>query len=254
MLWDFVKCKVRSETIDYSIRKSRENKQKETELANRLIHLENSLHYNKDNYNEYLIVKEEWENCQKIKLQGSIIRSKVKWVEEGEKNSKYFLNLEKRNHDVKHIKKLITGTKMEITKPNEILKEQRNFYQELYTSKLNSSTSNNIDTFFLNSNIPKLSEEDKQSCEEKLSTEDYLNALKKLSNDKSPGSDGLTTNFYKFFWNDIKELLVECYNYCFLNGQLSQDQRLAVINLIPKKDKDIRYLKNWRPVSLLNTD
>ena len=82
MLWDFVKCKVRSETIDYSIRKSRENKQKETELANRLIHLENSLHYNKDNYNEYLTVKEEWENCQKIKLQGSIIRSKVKWVEE----------------------------------------------------------------------------------------------------------------------------------------------------------------------------
>ena len=67
---------------------------------------------------------------------------------------------------------------MEITKPNEILKEQRNFYQELYTSKLNSSTSNNIDTFFLNSNIPKLSEEDKQSCEKKLSTEDYLNALK----------------------------------------------------------------------------
>ena len=82
MLWDFVKCKVRSETIDYSIRKSRENKQKETKLANRLIHLENSLHYNKDNYNEYLTVKEEWENCQKIKLQGSIIRSKVKWVEE----------------------------------------------------------------------------------------------------------------------------------------------------------------------------
>ena len=96
---------------------------------------------------------------------------------------------------------------MEITKPNEILKEQRNFYQELYTSKLNSSTSNNIDTFFLNSNIPKLSEEDKQSCEEKLSIEDYLDALKKLSNDKFPGSDGLTTNFSKFFWNNIKELL-----------------------------------------------
>ena len=129
MLWDFVKCKVRSETIDYSIRKLRENKQKETELANRLIHFENSLHYNKDNYNKYLTVKEEWENCQKIKLQGSIIRSKVKWVEEGEKNRKYFLNLEKRNHDVKYIKKTYYRYKLEITKPNEILKEQRNFYQ-----------------------------------------------------------------------------------------------------------------------------
>ena len=26
------------------------------------------------------------------------------------------------------------------------------------------------------------------------------------------------------------------------------------MNIIPKKDKDIRYLKNWRPISLLNTD
>ena len=29
---------------------------------------------------------------------------------------------------------------------------------------------------------------------------------------------------------------------------------MAIINLIPKKDKDLKFLKNWRPVSLLNTD
>jgi hypothetical protein len=37
-------------------------------------------------------------------------------------------------------------------------------------------------------------------------------------------------------------------------GEMSIDQRRGVINLIPKKDKDVRYLKNWRPISLLNTD
>ena len=37
-------------------------------------------------------------------------------------------------------------------------------------------------------------------------------------------------------------------------GELSIDQRRGVISLIPKKDKDIRRLKNWRPISLLNTD
>ena len=54
--------------------------------------------------------------------------------------------------------------------------------------------------------------------------------------------------------NNIKELIIECYNYCFLNDQLSQDQQFTIINLIPQKDKDIRYLKNWKHVSLLNTD
>ena len=75
-----------------------------------------------------------------------------------------------------------------------------------------------------------------------------------LANDKSPGSDGLSTNFYKFFWPDINDLLIDSYNYTFESKGLSQEQKLAVINLIPKKDKDLRYLKNWRPVSLLNTD
>ena len=64
----------------------------------------------------------------------------------------------------------------------------------------------------------------------------------------------MSTNFYKFFWPDICDLLIDSYNYSFNFNELSQEQRLAIINLIPKKDKDLRYLKNWRPVSLLNTD
>ena len=79
-------------------------------------------------------------------------------------------------------------------------------------------------------------------------------ALKQLKNDKSPGNDGFTTNFYKFFWPDIKHLLFESYNYSFETGMLTNDQKRGILNLIPKADKDLRFLKNWRPVSLLNTD
>ena len=35
---------------------------------------------------------------------------------------------------------------------------------------------------------------------------------------------------------------------------LSIDQRRGILTLIPKKEKDLRYIKNWRPLSLLNTD
>ena len=85
-----------------------------------------------------------------------------------------------------------------------------------------------------------------------LQKKDYALALTNLANDKSQGSDGLSTNFYKFFWLDISDLLIDSYNYTFKSKGLSQEQKLAVINLISWKD--IRYLKNWRPVSLLNTD
>ena len=72
----------------------------------------------------YYKAKQEWENFQKIKLKGSILRSKAQWVEDGEQHSKLFLNLEKRNYNIKHIKKLIEGMNI-ITDPVAILKEQK---------------------------------------------------------------------------------------------------------------------------------
>ena len=37
------------------------------------------------------------EEIRKVKTEGSIVRSKIRWVEEGEKSSKFFFALEKRN-------------------------------------------------------------------------------------------------------------------------------------------------------------
>ena len=61
---------------------------------------------------------------------------------------------------------------------------------------------------------------------------------------------GFSTNFYKKIWNDFKTLLYESYLY----NLLTTEQRIGILNLIPKKDKDLRKLSNWRSVSLLTTD
>ena len=79
-------------------------------------------------------------------------------------------------------------------------------------------------------------------------------AFKEMSNDKSPGLDGFITNFYKFFWTDIKPIVFESFKYSLQHGELSETQKRGVLSLIPKNGKDTRYLKSWRPVSLLATD
>ena len=71
---------------------------------------------------------------------------------------------------------------------------------------------------------------------------------------KTPGNDGLPTEFYQTFWNAVGELLVESFNESFIKGEMSPSQRQAVITLIEKKDQDRCDLKNWRPISLLNVD
>ena len=40
----------------------------------------------------------------------------------------------------------------------------------------------------------------------------------------------------------------------FLKKELSTSQKQAVIKLIEKKDLDKKFIKNWRPISLLNVD
>ena len=67
----------------------------------------------------------------------------------------------------------------------------------------------------------------------------FINYQTLLPNNKSPGSDGFTTNFYKFFWIDIKDFLFDSFRYSFTHGTLNNDQKLGVLNLIPKTQKDL---------------
>ena len=51
---------------------------------------------------------------------------------------------------------------------------------------------------------------------------------------------------------DIGSFLIRSLNHGFQKGELSLTQKQGVINIIPKKDKHREFLKNWRPISLLN--
>ena len=70
--------------------------------------------------------------------------------------------------------------------------------------------------------------------------------------EKTPGTNGLPAEFYKVFWRDISSTLIDALNYAYETGQLSITQRRGVIKLIPKKDAEPYFIKNWRPLTLLN--
>ena len=74
-----------------------------------------------------------------------------------------------------------------------------------------------------------------------------------MENNKSPGLDGLSTNFYNNFWPILGHELTSVYNYAFDHGQLPLTQKRGIIALLFKKG-DRTKLQNWRPITLLNTD
>jgi len=67
------------------------------------------------------------------KAKGTVLRSKVKWYEDGERNNHYLYNRKKRNYEKKTIAKLKRSIGTVTNDQFEILREQMEFYKALYT-------------------------------------------------------------------------------------------------------------------------
>ena len=88
------------------------------------------------------------------------------------------------------------------------------------------------------------------SIDQKCETSEVTQALKLMKNNKTPGIDGISVDFLKVFWTELKCLLTRALN-CFEKGKLSCSLRQSVIICLLKGEKDRQLLKNWRPISLL---
>ena len=83
---------------------------------------------------ELRIKKQLIEEIIAYKTQGAILRSKVKWYNEGEKNTKHFHKLEKRHFNSKTIRYLQSANGKTFSTDVEVLDEAKNYYGHLYTT------------------------------------------------------------------------------------------------------------------------
>ena len=153
---------------------------------------------------EYIETNEKLDKIYQEKTNGIRIRSKCNWYEHGEKSSKFFLNLEKSRAVQNQIRNVLIDN-IEINNQKDINKELYLYYKNLFNKRqhLSEHDINN----FLNtvSNFPQLSTEQSLECEKDITEKELLEALKSMPNDKSPGNDGLTKEFFETFWSEVKQ-------------------------------------------------
>jgi exonuclease III len=239
---------IRGRTISYSAYKKKVENVKEKSLIEEIQALEED----ECTTNSELLEEKRNEliEIRQTKLKGHFIRSRAKWVEEGEKPTKYFCNMESRNFYNKLISRLELETGSIITDQKQILEETKAFYQKLY-SKSNQPNNENIQYIF-NINANKLTDSEAQELEGEISYLEAFTFLKSMKNDKSPGSDGFSAEFLKIFWKDLGHFIVRSINYGYNINEMSSSQKLGIITCIPKPNKPKYFLKNWRPITLLN--
>ena len=182
------------------------------------------------------------------RAKGMLFRSRAKWHELGEKSTKYFFSLEKSRYNAKTCYKLIDENLQEIVDPQQILEKQKEFYSSLY-SKDNDVSFNMQNRF--NVYVPDHIREQQNT---QISSEEVRKAISMMKNNKTPGQDGIPIDFYKVFWTRIESTFMSMVLECFDSRILHSTARKGILNLIPKANKDSRYVKNLRPITLLNTD
>ena len=92
-----------------------------------------------------------------------------------------------------------------------------------------------------------------QKLDGKITEEEVCRTLKKTRNNVAPDPGSFGGGFYKVFWKYLKKIVVSAFNEIYDVGEPPLTLRLGIIALIPKGDKDQRYISNWRPLKLLET-
>lgn len=250
--WEYFKYKVR----EIGVKRSKELKQiisaKEIKVMEELNTLLNKTNINENEEVRITILKEEIDKYYIDLAKGAFIRSRCKWLENGEKNSSYFFALEKRNQKRNNIAKLNSGTQI-LSNPKDISKYVENFYHNIYDAKIHPEASESF-IKSIKRFIPSVSENFKEKCEQQITRTELYDALKTFKKGKSPGNDGLSAEFYLHFWSTIEMPLFEAFKYCIIQNELSPTMKQGTICLIPKPEKDILFIENWRPITLLNVD
>ena len=250
--WDYLKYKIAQYSRTYTKEKARIKRAEVKELECRVKDLEGNL-TDDLNISQYQEAKKDLDEHHNEITKGLVIRSRAQYYEEGEKSNRYFLNLIKRNRNKTCIRKLNIENEM-ITDTSQIMENIKQFYSKLY-SKVDRPEPVQLEyNMFLNADLPRLSDAERLKLEADVTEEELFRTLQTFKTNKSPGNDGLSAEFFTFFWDDLKGLLMKAIKESFAEGELSTSQKQGIITLLEKSGKDKCFIKNWRPISLLNID
>lgn len=105
--WEYLKYKLHQISISNSKILSRESKEKEMEIITEINSICNKSSLNENSKQKLILLQSSLDNIYLSKAKGAYIRSRAKWIEEGERSSAYFCRLEKRRQEGNAIRTLL---------------------------------------------------------------------------------------------------------------------------------------------------
>ena len=194
-----LKMEISGKSISYASYKKKVKNKEEKELIYKIQNLEDNLV--EENIPKVEKLKQELNNLREDKMQEYLVRSWANIIENGEKPSQYFCNLESHNYSSKKFNVLVIEQENgeHITNQKEILHETSKYYENLYSCRENTLNDIDLNIYMQDINMPKLTEEEAEKLEGMVAHKEASLTLKNMKNNKSPGTSGFSINFLKCF-------------------------------------------------------
>uniref|UniRef100_A0A670HSH1 Reverse transcriptase domain-containing protein n=1 Tax=Podarcis muralis TaxID=64176 RepID=A0A670HSH1_PODMU len=255
VVWDASKAVMRGLFIQQNVWK-RNNKEKRTkEILRQIMDYEQKLIKKPNNeriLQEIKSLRTQFAMLINKEVEWNIKRLRQKNFEFANKSGKWLAWQVKRRKEQNTINKIqINGE--EITESKGIRRGFVDFYEQLYRNK-DRNNNRKIERYLKGKMVRKISTEQRERLNAPISREEVEEVIRELKRGKAPGPDGFTSSYYKEMKDILTVPLVDVMNNTLKEKEIPSTWKEAFITIIPKQDADPTQVKNYRPISLLNTD
>lgn len=256
LLWDTLKAYTRGLIISYSAGLKRKNQMEQRKLELELHELQAKHNESPSEQlrSEIQVVKTALEALLTRKAEKSLFFMRQRLYEFANKPNRYLANLlhnKGAGCNIPCVRDSSGLPKYDNLIINDTFKT---FYKQLYTSQFKSTLEQGMHHFFLGLNLPKVTEIQRDDLCKPITQSEILKVIQMLPNNKAPGPDGFTGEFFKKFSKILTSPLHKMLLSSFEAGTLPPSLMEANISLILKKGKPPEECASYRPISVLNLD
>uniref|UniRef100_A0A803SM80 Reverse transcriptase domain-containing protein n=1 Tax=Anolis carolinensis TaxID=28377 RepID=A0A803SM80_ANOCA len=254
IVWDASKAVMRGHLIQHNARKVNAKNKNLMDVKRRIAEKERDLKKNPDD--KKLVKELKVLNQEKYHMELEEQANQLKFIkqihfENANKPGKWLSKQVRKKKQSQKIVKILNGER-EIKTDKEILDEFKKYYEKLYTK--DSISKEEIANYIGKFKLPKISESQRESLNKEITEEEISAAINKMDPNKAPGPDGFTAGYYKVLKQELTPLLKDVMNGILRNQGAPDSWKTGEIIVIHKDQTEKTDIRNYRPITLLNTD
>ncbi|GJV65363.1 RNA-directed DNA polymerase, eukaryota [Tanacetum coccineum] len=172
-------------------------------------------------------------------------KAKIQWAVEGDENSKFFHGIVNRKRVHLSVKGVMVDGEW-VDEPNRVKEEFRSHFANRFQDT-------GVSRCRLNFRFPsRLTADQISDLEKPVSSDEIRKAVWSCGENKSPGPDGFTFEFFRKYWDSIGPDMCVAVEWFFRHNSFAKGCNASFITLIPKS-QDPKTVSDFRPISLIGS-